>query len=176
MENKKIKNNLKMEIYSKGGSSMYCDYYFYNGISSERGTTRANGYGYDKESTALSNAINKYKNLYKFRNGLKWDDMEHVATKENKRIYGICKDKTISYGIGISSALNCLNAFSNVKIKYVNYGLKTTFIHIEITTTKKQIEKEIAKNQKKIDNKKATKEDKKTAKSNIEKIKKLFDM
>lgn len=37
----KIVSDLKLEIYSKNGSTMYCDYYFYNGISSERGTTKA---------------------------------------------------------------------------------------------------------------------------------------
>lgn len=172
----KIKNELKMEIYSKTGTIWYCDYYFYNGLSSERGTTKAGGYGYDKYSTATSNAINKFRYLYKIKNGTKWNGLEHATLKNNKTIYGLYKDKSISYGIGISSALNCLNAFSNVKIKTINYGKQSDFIHIEITTTKKQIQKELEKQQKIVDNKKAKKEDRKEAKKIIEKIKKWYNM
>lgn len=172
----KIKNNLKMEIYNKGGSTWYCDYYFYNGISSERGTTKASGYGYDKHSTATSNAINKFRFLYKMKSGIKWDGLEHLTLKDGSRIYGLYKDKDISYGIGLSSVLNCLKAFSNVKIKYINYGQKVDFIHLEITTTEKQLQKEIEKQQKIIDNKKSTKEDKKIAKYYINKIKELFNI
>lgn len=172
----KITNTLKLEIYSKGGATWYCDYYFYNGISGERGTTKASGYGYDKHSTAASNAINKFKFLYKFKNGIKWDGIEHLFLKDGSRIYGLYKEKDISYGIGISSVLNCLKAFSNVKIKYVNYGQKSDLIHLEITTTKKQMQKEIEKQQKIIDNKKTTKEDKKIAKYTINKIKEMFNI
>ena len=102
---KKIINDLKLEIYDKGGSTWFCDYYFYNGISSERGTTKASGYGYDKHSTATSNAINKFKFLYKIKNGTKWDDLEHATLKDGSRIYGLYKSKIISYGIGLSSVL-----------------------------------------------------------------------
>lgn len=173
---RKIVNDLKMEIYQKGGSTWYCDYYFYNGIGSERGTTKAGGYGYDKHSTATSNSINKFKFLYKIKNGTKWSDLEHAALKDGSRIYGLYNTKTISYGIGLSSVLNCLKAFSNVKIKYINYGQKSDFIHLEITTTDKQLQKEIEKQQKIIDNKKTTKEDKKEAKNTIAKIKELFNI
>lgn len=176
LKNEKITNTLKMELYTKGGSQWYCDYYFYNGISSERGTTKAGGYGYDKHSTVASNAINKFKFLYKMKNSIKWDGIEHLTLKDGSRIYGLYKEKDISYGIGISSVLNCLKAFSNVKIKYINYGQKSDFIHLEITTTTKQLQKEIEKQQKIVDNKKATKEDKKTAKYTINKIKELFNL
>lgn len=176
MKEEKIRNTLKLEIYTKGGSQWYCDYYFYNGLGYEKGTTRAGGYGYDKHSTATSDAINKFKFLYKFRNGLQWDGMEHVNTKQGKRIYGVYKDKTISYGIGISSVLNCLNAFNNVKVISVNYGQKFDYIHLEITTTKKAMQKELERNQKIINNKKADKYDKKEAKENINKIKELFNL
>ena len=64
MKEEKIKNTLKLEIYTKGGSQWYCDYYFYNGLGYEKGTTKAGGYGYDKHSTATSEAINKFKFLY----------------------------------------------------------------------------------------------------------------
>jgi len=176
MKELKIKNTLKLEIYTKGGSQWYCDYYFYNGLGYEKGTTKAGGYGYDKHSTATSNAINKFKFLYKFKNGLQWDGMEHVNTKQGKRIYGVYKDKHISYGIGISSVLNCLNAFNNVKVVSVNYGQKFDYIHLEITTTKKAMQKELERNQKILNNKKADKYDKKEAKETIRKIKELFNI
>lgn len=176
MKEEKIKNTLKLEIYTKGGSQWYCDYYFYNGLGYEKGTTKAGGYGYDKHSTATSEAINKFKFLYKFKNDLQWDGMEHVNTKQGKRIYGVYKDKTISYGIGISSVLNCLNAFNNVKVVSVNYGQKFDYIHLEIATTKKAIQKELEKNKKILNNKKADKYDKKEAKENINKIKELFNI
>lgn len=176
MKEEKIKNTLKLEIYTKGGSQWYCDYYFYNGLGYEKGTTKAGGYGYDKHSTATSNAINKFKFLYKFKNGLQWDGIEHVNTKQGKRIYGVYKDKTISYGIGISSVLNCLNAFNNVKVVSINYGQKFDYIHLEITTTKKAMQKELERNQKILNNKKADKYDKKEAKETIRKIKELFNL
>lgn len=176
MKKEKIKNELKLEIYNKGGATWYCDYYFYNGLGYEKGTTKASGYGYDKHSTATSNAINKFNFLYKFKRGLQWEGIEHVTTKENKRIYGVYKDKSISYGIGISSVINCLNAFSNVKIKSINYGQRFDYIHLEIETTKEAMQKELEKKQKIVDNKKANKFDRKEAKETIEKIHKLFNI
>ena len=176
MKEEKIINHLKLELYSKGGSTCYCDYYFYNGISSEQGTTRAGGYGYDKHSTAASNAINKFNFLYKIKTGTKWDGLEHAETKKGQRIYGLYKDRTISYGIGLSSVLNCFNAFSNVKITAVNYGTREDFISIEIATTKKQLEKEIEKQQKIINNKKSSKTAKKESKEIISKIQQLFNI
>lgn len=176
MNNEKIKNTLKLEIYNKGGSQWYCDYYFYNGLGYEKGTTKAGGYGYDKHSTATSEAINKFKFLYKFKNGLQWDDDEHVNTKQSKRIYGLYKNKTISYGIGLSSVLNCLKGFSNVKIKQIYYGKNEDFIHLEITTTKNQLEKEFKRNQKIIDDKKTSKEERKRLININKKILELFEI
>ena len=170
----KIKNDLKLTIYFKGGSTWYCDYYFYNGISSQQGTTRAGGYGYDKHSTATSNAINKFRFLYTFKRGLKWDGLEHCTTKDGSRIYGLYQDKTISYGIGISSVLNCLKGFSNVKIKSIHYGKNEDFIHLQITTTKKHIQKELEKNNKKINSKKANKYEKRELKEMNQSIIELF--
>ena len=174
MKNEKIINDLELTIYSKGGSSWFCDYYFYNGINYERGATKASGYGYNKHSTATSNAINLYKFLYNFKNGLKWDGSEHLETKQGKRIYGLYKNKTISYGIGISSVLNCINAFSNVKIKTIHYGKFEDFIHLQITTPKEGLQKQFAKNQKLIDNKKTSKEDRKELIKENKKILELF--
>ena len=176
MKKEKIISDLELTIYQKGGSTWYCDFYFYNGINYEKGTTKASGYGYDKHSTATSEAINKYKFLYNFKNGLKWDGMEHITTKDGSRIYGLYKTKSISYGIGLSSVLNCLKGFSNVKIKSIHYGKYEDFIHLEITNTKNQIQKILDKNQKVINNKRTSKEDKKELKAINKKITELFEM
>lgn len=172
----KVRNILELTIYSKGGLTYYCDYYFYNGISFEKGTTKAGGYGYDKHSTATSNAINKFKMLYNIKQGTKWESLEHATTKAGKKIYGLYNDKTISYGIGLSSVLNCLQAFSNVKIKNIHYGKNEDFVQLEILTTQKQLKKEIEKFNKTINNKKADKLDKKTAKEAKERIINLFKL
>jgi hypothetical protein len=172
----KIKNNLTLEIYNKGGSVWYCDYYFYNGINFKKGTTRAGGYGYDKHSTATSEAINKFKFLYRLKSKLNWIDISHVTTSKGDSIYGLYKDKSISYGIGISSVLHCLEAFSNIKIKFINYGNRSDVIHLEIITTEKQLQKEIERNKKILSNKKSNKTDKKEAKETIKQIQELFKM
>jgi len=116
---------------------------------------------------------NFYINL---KSGLKWDGIEHITTAKGDRIYGLYKDKSISYGIGLSSVLNCLTGFSNVKIKSINYGSRCDFIHLEIKTTEKQLQKELEKNQKILNNKKSDKYDKKEAKETIKKIQELFKM
>lgn len=176
IKEEKITSYLNLELYSKGGATYYCNYYFYNGISSEQGTTKASGYGYDKQSTAASNALNKFYFLYKIKAGTKWSGLEHAETKKGHRIYGLYKDRIISYGIGLSSVLNCLEAFSNVKIMFVNYGQAADLIKIKITSTKKQLEKEIEKQEKIINNKKTTKTEKKEAKETINKMQELFNI
>lgn len=82
LKNKKIINTLKLEIYNKGGQTWFGDYYFFNGINYEKGTTKASGYGYDKHSTATSNAINKFKFLYKFKKRFK---MGRYRTYHNRK-------------------------------------------------------------------------------------------
>lgn len=174
----KTKNYLKLSLYTKGGSTYYCNYYFYNGINYERGTTKAGGYGYDKQSTAASNAINKYKMLFNIKKGVKWPNKNsmHAQLKDGTTTYGVYNDKTISYGIGLSSVLNSLKVFSNVKVIETFFGDKETFIKIEIKTTQKQLKKIIEKNNKIINNKKTDKDTKKTLKTENKKIKVLFDL
>lgn len=174
----KIESDLILTIYNKGGLTWYCDYYFYNGLGYEQGTTKASGYGYDKQSTAASEAINKFKFLYNIKQGTKWNyktDM-HPVLKNGSSVYGVYKDKTISYGIGITSVLNCLQIFSNVKKLESHFGNKEITIKIQIKNTEKQLQKELEKNQKIIDNKKAPKEDRKKAKATNQKIIELFKM
>ena len=178
LKNERIESNLILTVYNRGGLTWYCDYYFYNGLSYDQGTTKASGYGYDKQSTAASEAINKFKFLYNIKQGTKWNyktDM-HPVLKDGSSVYGVYKNKIISYGIGITSVLNCLKVFSNVKKIETHFGEKTTTIKLQIKNTEKQIQKEIEKNQKIIDNKKAAKEDRKKAKETNKKIIELFKM
>ena len=141
----KIKNTLELTLYTKGnGTTWYCDYYFYNGYTYEKGTTKASGYGYDKHSTALSNAINHFNYLFTFKKGIKWDGSEH-ATIKNHYFYGCDNKKSIGYGIGSNSVLNCLGLFSNVKLIDQHYGKYEDYFKIEMTTSTEQLQKELAK-------------------------------
>ena len=135
MKNEKIKGYLKMNYYTKGNNNnWYCDYYYYNGETYKQGTTRATGYGYDKQSTAVSNAINLFKDKYKVKRGIKWryTASMRAITKDGGEIYGIYNDKSISYGIGLNSVINCLNAFSNVKVLINEEMVKGGIIKLEI--------------------------------------------
>lgn len=99
--------HLQMTYYTKGNNNnWYCDYYYYDGEQYEQGTTKATGYGYDKQSTAISNAINKYKHLFK-RYGKR--------AKKHTR-YGLYENNVISYGIGLKAVIGCVECFKNVKI------------------------------------------------------------
>jgi len=167
MEIKKT-NILELTLYSKG-ATWYCDYYFYNGDTYEKGTTKATGYGYDKHSTALSNAINLFNYLFTFKRGIKWDGHEH-ATIKNRTFYGCDNKKYISYGIGADSVVNCLGLFNNVKLIQTYNGKNEDFFKIEITTSKEQIKKEFIKNDKKANDKKTTKEERKELIANNKKI------
>ena len=122
MKNDK-KMNISFTLYTKGNNNnWYCDYVMYNYENYESGTTRARGYGYDKHSTALSNAINRFSKYYKRYN------------KKAKKYtsYGLYEDNTISYGIGMSAVLKCLKCFKNVKIKSVYYGRSEDNLKIEV--------------------------------------------
>lgn len=143
----KLKNTLELTLYTKkNGSCWYCHYYFYNGRTYEEGTTRASGYGYDKHSTALSNAINHFNYLFTFKKGIKWESESTAhSTLKNKIFYGCYKDKSISYGIGEGSVLNCLGLFNNVKLIDRHYGMHEDFYKLEITTSKEQLEKELVR-------------------------------
>ena len=138
----KLKNTLELTVYNKGGSTWYCDYYFCNGLTYEIGTTKAGGYGYDKHSTALSQAINHFNYLFTFKRGITWDGSEHSKIK-NRSFYGCGKSKHIGYGIGASSVLNCLGLFNNVKLIEQHYGKYEDYFKIEILTTNEQLKKEL---------------------------------
>ena len=124
-----MKTILRMEYYLKGNNNnWYCDYDMYNSQTSEIGTTKATGFGYDKQSTCVSNAINKYKHLYKRFN--------KKAKKYNCN--GLYDDNSISYGIGLKAVINCLKCFKNVKILENVELSKSGLLKIEITTNESE--------------------------------------
>ena len=174
MKKEEIKKNyLEMTLYSKG-ASWYCDYYFFNGDKYEKGTTRATGYGYDKHSTALSQALNHFNYLFTFKRGIKWDgEFSSHSRLHNQTFYGCLPSKYIDYGIGASSVLNCLKMFNNVKLLEQHYGKFENFFKIEITTTTEQLKKEFIKNDKRANDPKTSKEARKEL---IEKNKKILSM
>lgn len=167
----KINNYLKIIIYDKGGYTLYGDYYFYNGITHENGTTKAGGWGYDKPSTIASDILNRFNFLFNLKRGVKWEGETSAHSNiKNKHIYGLYKDKTFSYGVGLDSTINCLNAFNNIKLKNVYYGRHETSLYLEIINTKEQLKKLYNKNDKMINNKKTTKEQKKQLRATNKKI------
>lgn len=88
---------------------------------------RIGGYGYDRWSTALSEGLNTIKNLYKIKTTLNYKKVNKVTgfgefyDKKGSRVYGLYKDGSISYGIGVSAVLDCVKrGFSNVKLDEVS--------------------------------------------------------
>lgn len=138
----KRKGYLKLNYYTKGrNNNWYCDYYYYNGETYEQGTTKATGYGYDKQSTAISNAINKIKDKYIMKKCYKWEhetSARAIHRKTGREIYGIYKDKSISYGIGKNCVINCLQCFKNVKVLIDEEMENNGIIKLEITEEKKE--------------------------------------
>lgn len=122
-ENNIEKARIDFVYYSKGtNNNWYCEYYYYDDYNYLKGKTKATGYGYNKESTCLSNAINIFSKLFTRYN--------KKAKKYNS--YGLYDDNSISYGIGTSSVLSCLKCFKNVKIKNFYDGIYEHSLTIEI--------------------------------------------
>lgn len=112
MKNKK-RSQLTLTYYIKGkNNNWYCDYVYSNSNEYKTGTTRATGWGYDKQSTCVSNAINLFKDKY----------IRYTEYAKKYTSYGLYEDNTISYGIGISAVLHCVKCFKNVKIIRAYYG------------------------------------------------------
>ena len=116
-------STLTMTFYTKGRNNhWYCDYIFTNYHDYKRGTTRATGWGYDKQSTCVSNAINLFKDKYK----------RYGKRSKKYTSYGLYEDNSISYGIGLGAVLGCVKCFKNVKIKNTYYGINESMIQLEI--------------------------------------------
>lgn len=115
-------NWLSFTYYCKGkNNTWYCEYKGYINNEYISGITKAGGFGYDKESTCLSNAINKFKQY--------WIRYNKKAKKYSS--YGLYNDNTISYGIGYESVRACLKCFKNVKIVSEYFGLNENNIEIK---------------------------------------------
>jgi len=120
MKNKRI-GTLKLYVTMNKNNNANCEYYYYNDIDYKKGNTKAIGFGYDKQSSALSNAINKFSDKFILKKCLKWESdtsASCIDKNTNRSYYGVYKDKTISYGIGCKAVVNCLDCFTNVKVKY----------------------------------------------------------
>lgn len=118
---KQYNNWLSFTYYTKTGNTWYCEYV--GSVNNEyvRGKTKAGGYGYDKQSTCLSNAINKFSKY--------WLRYNKKAKKYSS--CGLYADNTISYGIGYSAVRKCLKCFKNVKITSEYFGLYESNITIK---------------------------------------------
>ena len=113
-----------------GSNYIYVDY-----------IVKVGGYGYDRHSTALSNGLNLFKNIYKKKTTLKYKadycSLKEYYTKDNKRVYGLSKDNSISYGIGTSAVLYAVKeGFSNLKLTSQYYGLNEDSFKFEIKGVK----------------------------------------
>ena len=96
-----------------------------NYISFYKEGLRIGGYGYDRWSTALSEGLNLFKNIYKIKTTLKrkGEHYKEYYTKDGRRVYGLYKDASISYGIGTDAVLNAVKmGLSNIKLKKAHYG------------------------------------------------------
>ena len=119
----KIKGNISLTYYTKGNNNTwYCELAYYDTDKYYTNTYRATGWGYDKQSTCVSNAINTFKEVIKRYN----------KRAKNYTRYGLYEDNSISYGIGIGSVLGCIKCFKNVKIKSIYNGINEHNIKLEI--------------------------------------------
>lgn len=122
-KNNNIDGSLYMTLYTKGScNNWYCDAYYFDGEDFANFTTKATGYGYDKQSTACSNAINVFKNCFK----------RYGKTAKKYKRYGLYDDNVISYGIGLKAVINCVECFKNVKIIEFYEGKKEISLKIKI--------------------------------------------
>lgn len=104
---------------------------------------RIGGGGYDRWSTALSEGLNLFKNIYKIKTTLKKKTVNSLTgfkefyTKKDRRVYGLYENGSISYGIGVSSVLDAVKeGFSNVKLTSAYYGKNEDRFTFEIKEVK----------------------------------------
>ena len=137
IDKKNIKGgSITVTIYTgKGTSVLYdTDVSIYlkdrdEGIYYYKEKARIGGGGYDRWSTALSEALNTCKSIYKIKTTLKKKTVNELTgfkefyTKKGRRVYGLYENGSISYGIGVSSVLDCVKeGFSNLKLTSAYYG------------------------------------------------------
>lgn len=110
-----------------------------NYISFYKEGLRIGGYGYDRSSTALSEGLNLFKNIYKIKTTLKrkGEHYKEYYTKDGRRVYGLRKDASIDYGIGTNAVLNAVKyGLSNVKLRSAHYGKYENAFHFDIKEVK----------------------------------------
>lgn len=110
-----------------------------NYISFYKEGLRIGGYGYDRSSTALSEGLNLFKNIYKIKTTLKkkGEHCKEYYTKDGRRVYGLRKDASIDYGIGTDAVLNAVKyGLSNVKLRSAHYGKYENAFHFDIKGVK----------------------------------------
>lgn len=113
------------------------------GIYYYKEADRIGGGGYDRWSTALSEGLNNFKNLYKIKTTLKKKTVNKLTgfkefyTRKDRRVYGLYENGAISYGIGVSSVLECVKeGFSNIKLTSAYYGKNEDRFTFEIKGVK----------------------------------------
>lgn len=114
-------------MYNKNGNiKAFCEWYANNGQNYFYGefTKNIDGYGYDKQSTALTRCLDEFKQYFKTYSYVKYSKRKNCYMSKGHEVYGLYKDLSISYGIGLTSVFNCLHQLKNVKI-LMNYQGKT---------------------------------------------------
>lgn len=149
--NKDIKGgSITVTIYTGKGTSVLYDtsanIYLKDsdeGIYYYKEAGRIGGGGYDRWSTALSEGLNNFKSIYKIKTTLKKKVVNELTgfkefyTKKGRRVYGLYENGSISYGIGVSSVLDCVkNGFSNLKLTSAYYGKNEDRFTFEIKGAK----------------------------------------
>ena len=98
---------ISLTYYTKGQSNAwYCDLCYYDSEQYFKITKKASGYGYDKQSTCVSNCLNIFRNVFKRYN----------KRAKKYTTYGLYDNNAISYGIVISAVMKCMKCFRNVKL------------------------------------------------------------
>lgn len=131
--------NLTIKIYltynKNGNIKALCKFYgnkAYDKYYYGEFTKNVRGYGYDKQSTAVSNCLNEFRQFYKPYTTLRYNKEDMNYYKNNKRLYGLYKDYTISYGIGVNAVLNCLTGFKNIELVQRYEGINEDFYCFDI--------------------------------------------
>lgn len=113
------------------------------GIYYYKEADRIGGGGYDRWSTALSEGLNNFKNIYKIKTTLKkvtvnkLTSFKEFYTRKGRRVYGLYENGAISYGIGVNSVLDCIKeGFSNIKLTSAYYGKNEDRFSFEIKEVK----------------------------------------
>ena len=114
-----------------------------HGIYYYKEGSRIGGGGYDRWSTALSEGLNLFKNIWKIKTTLKYKKVNEFTgfgeyyTRKDRRVYGLYKDGSISYGIGVDAVLYAVcEGLSNLKLTNAYYGKNEDRFSFEVKEVK----------------------------------------